>query len=116
MMVTHTYACIMLLHVKQAFTAAILIASPCVFAFGFFALTQSFPYIHQYLSQHVSHLHSQKGSVTSPMIYNIAQERNTTLKNITSEVVEDMQALLERQASEMCLTFTFVPTATLESI
>jgi hypothetical protein len=35
----HTYACIMLMYVQQASTAAALITSPCVLAFAFFTLT-----------------------------------------------------------------------------
>jgi hypothetical protein len=116
MRVTHTYACIMLLHVKQASTAATLIASPCVFAFAFFALTHS-PFLTLINICHsMFHISIRKGSATSPMVYDMAQQRKTILKNIRAEAVEDRQALLERRALEMCLTFTFVPTVTLESI
>ena len=56
---------------------------------------QSFPCIHQYLSQHVSYQH-RKGSARSPMIYDMAKQRKAILKCITAEAVEDRQALLER--------------------
>jgi len=84
MRATHTYACIMLLHVKQASTAAALIASPCVFAFAFFALACSLFLTFINICHNMSHQH-RKGSARSPMIYDMAKQRKAILKCITAE-------------------------------
>ena len=106
MRATHTYACIMLLHVKQASTAAALIASPCVFAFAFFALTCSLFLAFINICHNMFHI-SITREVREVQWYMIWQNSERQFWS----ALQQKQASTSRKINEpqeMSLTFTFV--------